>query len=86
MAEIGYWLSETHQGNGIITRSVSTLINLAFFELCFDKIQISVAVDNQPSRTVCERLGMKLEGIITNSENINGRILDHAIYGLSKPS
>jgi ribosomal-protein-serine acetyltransferase len=29
---------------------------------------------------------MKLEGIITNSENINGRILDHAIYGLSKPS
>jgi ribosomal-protein-serine acetyltransferase len=86
MAVIGYWLSETHQGNGIITRSVSTLINLAFFELCFDKIQISVAVDNQPSRKVCERLGMKLEGIITNSENINGRILDHAIYGLSKPS
>jgi len=50
------------------------------------KVQISVAVDNQPSRKVCERLGFSLEGVITRSENLNGRVVDHAIYGLSRKS
>lgn len=84
MVEIGYWLSETYQGNGIITRAVSKLIDVAFSDLAIEKIQISVGTDNLPSRKVCERLGMKLEGIISNSENLNGRIIDHVIYGLSR--
>jgi ribosomal-protein-serine acetyltransferase len=46
------------------------------------KVQMSVAVENTRSRAVCERLGMVLEGIITNEEKIGERILDHAIYGL----
>ncbi|MUK49948.1 GNAT family N-acetyltransferase [Aliivibrio fischeri] len=83
-AEIGYWLNEDFQGKGIITRCVAKLIDLAFNELGLNKIQISAAVGNQPSRAVCERLGMTLEGIITSSENLNGRIIDHAIYGLIK--
>jgi len=83
MVEIGYWLSETYQGSGIITRAVSKLIDVAFSDLDIEKIQISAGVDNLPSRNICERLGMKLEGIISNSENLNGRIIDHAIYGLS---
>jgi len=86
MVEIGYWLSEEYQGNGIITRSAAKLIDIAFSELNIDKVQISAAVENRASRKVCERLGMKLEGIITHSENLNGRIVDHAIYGLLKAS
>ncbi|OCH06362.1 GNAT family N-acetyltransferase [Aliivibrio fischeri] len=85
-AEIGYWLNEDFQGKGIITRCVSKLIDLAFNELGLNKVQISAAVDNQPSRAVCERLGMTLEEIITSSESLNGRIIDHAIYGLIKDS
>ena len=78
------WLSENHQGNGIITRAVSKLIDVVFSDLGIEKIQISTGADNLPSRKVCERLDMKLEGIISNSEDLNGRIIDHAIYGLSK--
>ncbi|SON48472.1 Putative ribosomal N-acetyltransferase YdaF (fragment) [Vibrio tapetis subsp. tapetis] len=84
VAEIGYWLSEKQQGKGIITRSVSKLINMAFSDLGMDKVQIAAGEGNAPSRAVCERLGMKLEGIITNRENLNGRVINHAIYGLSK--
>lgn len=81
--EIGYWLSSQYQGKGIVTKSVSALTSYAFRELEMEKIQIAAAKENVKSRSICERLGMTLEGIITNRENINGRIVDHAIYGLT---
>ncbi|HGF5104198.1 TPA: GNAT family N-acetyltransferase [Vibrio parahaemolyticus] len=81
--EIGYWLSFEYQGKGIVSKSVTKLIEIAFTELGMTKVQISAAVENMPSRKVCERLGFKLEGIISNEENLNGRVVDHAIYGLS---
>ena len=80
--EIGYWLAESVQGNGIMTRVCKKLIEIAFNELEMHKVEISAATENVASRAVCERLGMKLEGIISNSENLNGRIVDHAIYEL----
>jgi ribosomal-protein-serine acetyltransferase len=82
--EIGYWLRRDLQGMGIVSKSLSKLINYAFIELNMQKVEISVAVDNQSSRGVCERLGFKLEGIITRAENLNGRVVDHAVYGLNR--
>ncbi|NQY20032.1 MAG: GNAT family N-acetyltransferase [Campylobacteraceae bacterium] len=82
--EIGYWIKESVQGNGIINRVCKKLIEIAFSELSMNKIEISVASDNMASRAVCKRLGMKLEGIISNAENLNGRIVDHSIYGLHR--
>lgn len=83
-AEVGYWLSAQYQGRGIVTRAVSALFEMAFTQMGMEKVQICAAEGNKPSRAVCERLNMELEGIITNAENLNGRIVDHAIYGLSK--
>ncbi len=82
--QIGYWLSKEHQGKGIITKSVTKLIEIAFDELNMQKVEIAVAVDNQPSRKVCERLGFTLEGILTRAENLNGRVVDHAVYALTR--
>ncbi|HIF9323394.1 TPA: GNAT family N-acetyltransferase, partial [Photobacterium damselae] len=73
--EMGYWVSEEYQGRGIITRSATTLIDMAFTELGMLKVQISAAIENKASRKVCERLGLTLEGIITRAENINGRVV-----------
>ncbi len=82
--KIGYWLREDLQGKGIVTQSVRALIDIAFNELDMTKVQIACAVDNHPSRSVCERLGFTLEGVITQAENINGRLVDHAVYGLKR--
>ena len=82
--EIGYWLRSDLQGKGIISKSLTKLIDYAFSELNMRKVQISAAVDNQASRRVCERLGFKLEGIITRAENLNGRVVDHVVYGLNR--
>ncbi len=82
--EIGYWLSCDFQGKGIVSKSLSRIIEFAFIELNMEKVQISAAVDNQASRSVCERLGFTLEGILTRAENLNGRVVDHAVYGLNR--
>ncbi|WP_163836031.1 GNAT family N-acetyltransferase [Spartinivicinus ruber] len=82
--EIGYWLASEYQGRGIITNVCQKLIEIAFNHYNMDKVQISAAEENHKSRAVCERLGMKLEGIITNAENVDGKIVNHAIYGLNR--
>ncbi len=45
-------LSAEHQGKGIISKSVAGLIEMAFTEINMQKVQISAAVNNQPSRKV----------------------------------
>lgn len=82
--EIGYWLAQPYQGRGIMTRACKQMIAIAFEELGMEKVQIAAAENNQPSRSVCERLGMSLEGVITNAENLSGRMVNHAIYGLHR--
>jgi ribosomal-protein-serine acetyltransferase len=84
-AEIGYWLAEPLQGKGIVTRACKRIIRFGFDELKLSKIEIRAARHNQPSRAVCERLGATLEGIITQSQNLHGEIIDHALYALHKP-
>lgn len=80
--EIGYWLASGYQGQGIVTRSCRHLIDYAFSALEAQKVEIACAEDNLASRAVCERLGMALEGILTNREKIGDRIVNHAVYGL----
>lgn len=84
MAEVGYWLSQKHQGKGIVTRVVKHLISIAFNQLGLEKVQLSAAVENTASRNVAERAGMTLEGILTHQEKVGDRVLDHAIYGIQK--
>ncbi len=82
--EIGYWIAANYQGKGIISRACARLVEYAFTNLDIVKVEMCVASENKPSRAVCERLGMTLEGTITNAEYVQGRILHHAIYGLHR--
>ena len=79
---IGYWLAERWQGNGIITRACQALIHHAFEEMGMEKVEISAAQENEPSRAVCERLGMQQEGITRRAERLADRVVDHVRYGL----
>ncbi|MGL5226131.1 MAG: GNAT family N-acetyltransferase [Aeromonas sp.] len=79
---IGYWLAERWQGNGIITRTCQALFHHAFEEMGMALVEIRVATENEPSRTVCERLGMQQEGITRRAERLGDRVVDHAHYTL----
>lgn len=66
--EIGYWLSQEFQNQGIMTRSVEALIQELFEELKLERIQICCAIGNEKSINIPKRLGFKLEGTKRNGE------------------
>ena len=66
--EIGYWLSEKFQKQGIVTKSVKKLCDFAFKEQGFNRIEIKCAVENKPSSNIPKKLGFKFEGIERDGE------------------
>ncbi|WP_046756888.1 GNAT family N-acetyltransferase [Kordia jejudonensis] len=66
--EIGYWLSQEYQGQGIITKSVVKLCDFIFFTLRLNRIEIKCAVGNTPSSNIPKRLNFTFEGIEREGE------------------
>lgn len=81
---IGYWLGESFQGKGIISKALELFINYAFNDLCLNKIEIKVAEENYKSRKLPEKYGFKNEGIIRDAEWLNERYVNHILYGILK--
>jgi len=82
--EIGYWLSESFQHHGIITKSCKVLIDFAFDELKLNRIQIKAAKENFKSQRIPERLGFKQEGIELDGELHSRGFVDLVVYSLLK--
>jgi ribosomal-protein-serine acetyltransferase len=80
--EIGYWLSESFQHNGIITRSCRALIDYAFKELKMNRAQLKAATGNIKSQAVAERLGFTREGIERDGELHSRGFVDLVVFGL----
>ena len=79
---VGYWLDKNYQGRGIITQCSQFFIDYAFKELGLNKVLIPVAVGNAKSRAVCERLGLRNEGIDRQAENLYGKYVDLVRYSI----
>jgi ribosomal-protein-serine acetyltransferase len=80
--EIGYWLAEGAQGQGIVTRVCARLCAYAFAELGLHRVEIRCHPDNAKSRAVPERLGFKQEGILRQVDKLASGWADWVVYGL----
>lgn len=84
-SELGYWLAEGFQKQGIVTRSVQRLCQYAFEELDINRIQIKCAICNTTSNNIPKRLGFRFEGIEREGELLTGQVFtDLAIYSRLK--
>jgi ribosomal-protein-alanine N-acetyltransferase len=81
-ADIGYEIAEEYQGHGYATEATAAVIDFGFRELKLHRISASLVADNVPSAGVLERLGMKLEGRLRESEYFKGRWWDGHIYAI----
>tara|TARA_B100000029_G_scaffold189017_1_gene186781 strand:- start:536 stop:1141 length:606 start_codon:yes stop_codon:yes gene_type:complete len=82
---VGYWISESSSGRGIITKACSRIIEHCFNDLRLHRSVIEVAVENHSSRAVAERLGMRLEGISKDREWLYDHFTDSAMYAITAP-
>jgi ribosomal-protein-serine acetyltransferase len=83
--EIGYWISEPYQKQGIVTKSVDILCAFAFNEMGMNRVQIKCAVGNTASIQIPLRLGFSYEGIERQGELLSGNeFTDLEVYSKLK--
>jgi ribosomal-protein-serine acetyltransferase len=83
-ANVGYWLGNEYSGQGIMTKSVKSLIDYSFNKLNLNRIGVEIATENKKSLAVAERLGFVKEGVIRQYEFINNRFLDYVVLSKLK--
>ena len=61
--EVGYWLGDDFTGQGLTTKAARAAISYLFNERNLHRIEMQCGVENQASRSVAQRCGLKQEGI-----------------------
>jgi ribosomal-protein-serine acetyltransferase len=63
-------------GKGYMTAAVKALIDEGFQHLELNRIQARVATANYPSQAICDRLGLKKEGVLRQAEWLYDHFVD----------
>ena len=79
---IGYWLSASCAGKGIMTKVVNALLAYGFYENRLNKIEIRCGQQNFKSRAIPERLGFTNEATLRQCEWLYDHYIDHVVYSL----
>jgi ribosomal-protein-alanine N-acetyltransferase len=83
-AEIGYSVTESHQGKGIATAAARLMVDKIFAESKLRRLFAYVHEENHASRRVLEKLGFQEEGLLREHYVINGIPVNEVLYGLLK--
>lgn len=80
--EIGYWIDQAYQGQGLVTELVNALTRYALAELKATRVQIATQADNQKSIAVAQRCGYALEATMKNGciDCRSGQPADSLLY------
>ncbi|MCP8968387.1 GNAT family N-acetyltransferase [Ectobacillus ponti] len=79
---IGYFLAEAAQGRGIVTRSVSALLDYLFGTLELNRAEIQCAACNTKSMAVPEWLGFVKEGVKRDGQWLYDHYEDIVTYSI----
>ena len=80
-AYIGYWIDESHQGQGLLSQALQALMDSFARSGTVRRFVIKCRVANQRSNQVALRNGFTLEGCLKQAEYLNGSYDDQNIYG-----
>jgi ribosomal-protein-serine acetyltransferase len=82
--EIGYWLDQSMTGKGIMLKACYALIDFVFRHYKLNRVMIKVAVGNERSIRIPEKLGFTLEGIERDGEFTGQGFYDLKVYSMLK--
>ena len=79
---LGYWVRESRQGQGVATRAARALAEFGFRELKLARIEIVVVQGNVPSQRVALKVGATFECVARNRLVVADRSYAAAVYSL----
>ena len=82
IGEIGYWVRTDATSKGIASEGTDAMLSLGFSTLNLHKITLRIAVGNDASIRVAEKLGFSREWILREELRINGTWVDHVLYSM----
>ncbi|RDI97529.1 N-acetyltransferase [Dyella solisilvae] len=82
MANLGYWVRQSRQGQGAAVAAVRMLARHALQVPELQRLEIVAAADNLASRRVAEKAGARLECIARQRLTLHGQPQDAAVYAL----
>lgn len=85
-AELGYYLAEEYWGRGIMTEAIRQLCGIIFDTTDVLRIYAEPFAYNTGSRRALEKAGFCCEGMMKNNAVKNGKVLDMALYSLTRSS
>lgn len=82
IGEIGYWVRSDETSRGICTEAVDRILGEAFGSMGYHKVVLRIAVGNEASDRVAEKLGFTKEGVLREELLIRGNWVDHSLWSL----
>ena len=79
---LGYWVRTSRQGQGIAGRAAQLAARFAFEKAKLIRTEIVIAVGNERSKRVAEKIGAHYEGISLNRMVIGTTICDAYMFSL----
>lgn len=81
-AAVGYELAQPYWRQGIMTETLSAVLEFGFTTMDLNRIEALVVPQNTPSRTLLQKLGFSHEGVMREYGFWNGRFHDLAVFSL----
>lgn len=82
--KLGYWLGKKYWNQGVMTKAVKMILDIAFNKLKMHRVYASTFADNNGSVRVLENNDFFLEGIQYETVFRNGKWYNFFLYGLLK--
>jgi ribosomal-protein-serine acetyltransferase len=81
-ANLGYWVRQSRQGQGIAASAAMLAARFGFERLGLVRLEIVTLPDNRSSRRTAETLGARFEAMARQRLWMHGQAMDAAVYAL----
>jgi len=81
-SNLGYWVRTSRHGHGIAGRAAKLIARFGFENAGIIRAEIVMAVPNEKSRRVAEKIGAHYEGILLNRMVVGKAIYDAHMFSL----
>ncbi len=79
---LGYWVRTSHHGKGIAGRAAKLIAKFAFEKANLIRAEIVIAVGNEASKRVAQKVDAHFEGILLNRMTVGTAIYDAHMFSL----